>query len=197
MGDRALIISYIPPRHTGSITTPMPWEHPMNPNQLELAIFETPDAASGVCLDSGAPYQAPTALTDQECQVREIHPVIASHLVRAWHSILPHIPPSNIWRNKRAVCYALVTGGWAHAVAIYTSPVNRTLSDGSTLELRRLAIAPTCPQKVRETDTGALARDCAAGLLLRYGRPPRHDLQGGQLAGGRRDALPPMGARRT
>ena len=132
-------------------------------NQLELALIdETPDAASGVFLYPGAPYQAPTAL--QECQIREIHPVIASHLVRAWHSILPHIPPSNIWRNRHAVCYALVTGGWAHAIAIYTSPVSRSLNDGATLELRRLAIAPTCP---RNTATWFMAR-CERRIRARW-----------------------------
>ena len=120
----------------------------MNPNQLELAILETPDAASasGVCLDPGALYRAPMALTDQECEIREIHPIVASQLVSAWHSLLPHIPPSNIWRNKHSICLALVTNDWAHAVAIYTSPVSRSLNDGATLELRRLAIAPTCPK---------------------------------------------------
>jgi hypothetical protein len=133
-------------------------------NQLALFETETPDPASGVCLYPGAPYQAPTALTDQECQVREIHPVIASHLVRAWHSILPNIPPSNIWRNRHSVCFALVTNGWAHAVAIYTSPVSPRLSDGATLELRRLAIAPTCP---RNTATWMMAR-CEKRILARW-----------------------------
>ena len=61
--------------------------------QLALFETETPDAASGVCLDPGAPYRAPAALTDQECEIREIRPQAASELVRAWHSILPHIPP--------------------------------------------------------------------------------------------------------
>ena len=61
--------------------------------QLALFETETPDAISGVCLDPGAPYRAPAALTDQECEIREIRPQAASELVRAWHSILPHIPP--------------------------------------------------------------------------------------------------------
>jgi hypothetical protein len=136
----------------------------MNPNQLELAILETPDAASGVCLDPGAPYCAPKALTDQECEIREIRPQVASELVRAWHSLLPHIPPSNIWRNRHAACFALVTGGWAHAVAVYTDPVNRALSDGATLELRRLAIAQTCP---KNTATWLMAR-CEKRILARW-----------------------------
>jgi hypothetical protein len=137
----------------------------MNPNQLELALFdETPDAMSGVCLDPGAPYRASVALTDQECQIREIRPQVASQLVRAWHSILPHIPPSNVWRNKHSVCFALVTNGWAHAVAIYTSPVSPRLSDGSTLELRRLAIAPTCP---KNTATWLMAR-CERRIRARW-----------------------------
>ncbi len=124
-------------------------------NQLALFETETPDAISGVCLDPGAPYRAPAALTDQECEICEIRPQVASELVLAWHSILPHIPPSNIWRNRHAVCFAMVTNGWAHAVAVYTSPVNRSLNDGSTLELRRLAIAPTCP---KNTATWLMAR---------------------------------------
>ena len=139
----------------------------MNPNQLELALFdETPDVAStsGVCLDPGAPYRAPVALAELGCEIREIRPQVASELVRAWHSLLPHIPPSNIWRNRHAVCYALVAGGWAHAVAVYTDPVNRSLNDGATLELRRLAIAPTCP---RNTATWLMAR-CEKRIRARW-----------------------------
>lgn len=120
-----------------------------------LQVGQAIETETGVCLDFGAPHCSPSALTDTACEIREITPLLASRLVRTWHSLLPHIPPSNIQRNKHAVCFALVVGGWAHAVAIYTSPVSRHLSDGVTLELRRLAIAPTCP---KNTATWFMAR---------------------------------------
>lgn len=106
--------------------------------------IEWPDTLAGVQLVPGSIYIEPNALGD--FLVQPVSPKLASHMVRLWHSVLPDIHPTNIQRNRRYACYAMVLSGHAYAVAVYSSPVNRHLDNGSTLELRRLAISNRCPR---------------------------------------------------
>ena len=111
------------------------------------------ESECGMRIDPDAKYVEPTALAD--FTVREVSPSMASAMVRLWHSVLPNIPPTNIQRNRHYACFAMVIGGYAFAIAVYSSPVNRHLDDGHTLELRRLAISPKCP---RNSATWFMAR---------------------------------------
>ena len=100
----------------------------------------------------------------ESARVVAVHPTIASKLVAMWHSVLPNIHPTNIWRNRCYACFALLIGGEYVAVAVYSSPVNRYLDDGKTLELRRLAISAGCP---RNTATWMMAR-CERDIKGRF-----------------------------
>ncbi len=72
--------------------------------------------------------------------------LFACELVRKWHSRLPVIDRSNIYRNSDYVCYSASLDGIAYAAAVWTSPVARMLNDGRTLELRRFAISDDAPK---------------------------------------------------
>lgn len=113
----------------------------------------------GVQLVPGSIYAEPTALGD--FTIHLVSAQMASRMVRLWHSVLPYIHPANIQRNRHYACYAMVFSGFAFAVAVYSSPVNRHLDDGATMELRRLAISKPCP---RNTATWFMA---ACERLLR------------------------------
>ena len=82
----------------------------------------------------------------------------ACDLVRKWHSRLPVIERSNIYRNADHVCYMASDSEVAYAVAIWTSPVARMLNDGQTLELRRFAIAPDAPKNTGSRVLGVMRR---------------------------------------
>ena len=83
----------------------------------------------------------------KELVLKEIDPKLASHLNEMWHSRLPIIPVSNIYRNTHKICFGLFNNNEAIGVAIWTSPVAQNrFKDGKTiLELRRLALSPKCP----------------------------------------------------
>ncbi|MFC4161962.1 Mom family adenine methylcarbamoylation protein [Chitinimonas lacunae] len=117
--------------------------------QTELQL----ESEFGVKIDPQAAHQIPTSLRD--FTIQEVSPTMASKMVRLWHSALPNIPATNIQRNRRYACFALVCNGYAYAIAVYSSPVNRHLDDGATVELRRLAISDKCP---RNTATWFMAR---------------------------------------
>lgn len=123
--------------------------HTLAKRQTEVALeFEF-----GVKVEPNAIHRFPAGLKDFVLQ--EVSPILASKMVRLWHSVLPNIAATNIQRNRHYVCFAMVCTGYAYAVAVYSSPVNRHLDDGATLELRRLAISDTCP---RNTATWFMAR---------------------------------------
>jgi hypothetical protein len=63
-----------------------------------------------------------------------------------WHSRLPKTDKSNLVRTSHSVFYAAAYQDCCFAVAIWTNPIARKISDGKTLELRRLAIAPDAPK---------------------------------------------------
>ena len=70
----------------------------------------------------------------------------ACGLCKKWHSRLPIIKPSNIYRNKYQVCYTAEYKHQFFAVAIWSSPVSRHLDPQKTIELRRMAICDSSPK---------------------------------------------------
>lgn len=135
------------------------------------------ETEAGVQLVPGSIYVEPAALDG--FTIQPVSPQMASRMVRLWHSVLPYIHPTNIHRNRRYACYAIVLSGYAFAVAVYSSPVSRHLDNGSTLELRRLAISKPCP---RNTATWFMAacerllreRFPEISLLVSYQDTERH-----------------------
>lgn len=87
----------------------------------------------------------------------------ACELNMAWHSRLPKIEPSNVFRNKDYACYRAEHEGVIYAVAIWSSPVARALNDGATLELRRFAIAQDAPRNTGSRVLAVMARLIAKG----------------------------------
>lgn len=102
------------------------------------------DAERGFRLDPEALYEEPVDL--KRFTIVDVSPKLASALVRLWHSKLPAIPHTNIQRNRRYACFAFVHSGHAHGIAVYSSPVNQKLDQGTCLELRRLAMSTKCPK---------------------------------------------------
>ena len=83
----------------------------------------------------------PTSPLDYE--VKEISAFKASFLNKLWHSVLPKIHPSNIFRNTDYVCYGISYKNIIYGIAIWSSPVaqNRFNNSKEILELRRMAIS--------------------------------------------------------
>lgn len=121
----------------------------LDQHQASLAL----ESECGMRIEPDGAYIEPSTLDN--FTIREVSPKMASKMVQLWHSVLPNIPATNIQRNRHYACFALVLGGYAFAIAVYSSPVNRHLDDGHTLELRRLALSPKCP---RNSATWFMAR---------------------------------------
>lgn len=81
----------------------------------------------------------------------------AAKLNRAWHSVLPKMDKGSGKRGM-AVCYAAHCNNLIYAVAIWSSPVNQTVDDGKTIELRRLAIAADAPKNTASRMLAVMAR---------------------------------------
>lgn len=81
-----------------------------------------------------------------QLRVEEIEMRTAQQLNRLWHSVLPETHYAGLRAGNHTVCYSATFDDNAYAVAIWTDPVNRSISDGKTIELRRLAIAPDAPK---------------------------------------------------
>jgi hypothetical protein len=84
----------------------------------------------------------------KQMHIEVITPELASGLNASWHSRLPRIHPSNIHRNRHRICFAFIHDGTVHGCAIWSSPVaaNRFKDATRMLELRRMALADTCPR---------------------------------------------------
>jgi hypothetical protein len=84
----------------------------------------------------------------KQLHIEVITPELASMLNQRWHSRLPLIHPSNIHRNRHRICFAFIHNGSVHGCAIWSSPVagNRFKDSKRMLELRRMALADTCPR---------------------------------------------------
>ena len=70
----------------------------------------------------------------------------AQELNRQWHSMLPRTDLGNLLCGNTSVAYAAEYDGRQYAVAIWSQPIIRAMCDGTTIELRRLAICSKAPK---------------------------------------------------
>lgn len=84
----------------------------------------------------------------KQLKFNEISIRTAVSLNMLWHSRLPVVIESNIYRNKRYVCYGASFDGVYYASAIWSSPVaaNRIKDGDKIIELRRMAISEDAPK---------------------------------------------------
>lgn len=85
-------------------------------------------------------------ISPKKFTLREISVKDATIYNSLWHSRLPYIPGSNIYRNKHYCCLGAFYKCECYAVAILSSPVSRHLDHNTILELRRLAISQKSPK---------------------------------------------------
>ena len=93
-----------------------------------------------------------------QLRLEQIDLRLAMQLNRLWHSVLPATHYAGLKAGNHTVAYAAVCGRLIYAVAIWTDPVNRTLANGTTIELRRLAIAPDAPRYTASRLLGVMCR---------------------------------------
>lgn len=86
----------------------------------------------------------PTSALD--LRFEEIGARLACDLNRKWHSMLPRTDLGNILCGTTTVCYGAFYAGQWFAVALWSQPIIRSLCDGETIELRRLAIGQAAPK---------------------------------------------------
>lgn len=99
---------------------------------------------------------------------------VARQLNALWHSKLPEFPVATGGLSYHDAFVAEFDGHW-FAAAIWSGPVNRTLNDGATYELRRFAIAPCAPRNTASRMLGWMARE------IRRTRPEIRELISYQL----------------
>lgn len=77
-----------------------------------------------------------------------------------WHSRFPVIDWSNVVRCRDYVCFAAKFDGHYFASAIWSSPIaaNRLKYGSQMLELRRMALADTCPPNTASRMLGFMRR---------------------------------------
>lgn len=79
-------------------------------------------------------------------RIEEINMRLAQELNARWHSMLPRTDLGNLLCGNTSVAYgALFDNAW-WAVAIWSQPIIRSMCDGETIELRRLAISDQAPK---------------------------------------------------
>jgi len=88
----------------------------------------------------------PTPTSALQMRVEPCPLTMAMELNAKWHSVLPKTHFANLKAGFHSICYAAEFNGITYAVSIWSDPVNRSLCDGKTIELRRLAIAPDAPK---------------------------------------------------
>lgn len=74
-----------------------------------------------------------------------------------WHSALPQCDKGSMSRGFRSF-FAAEFDGIIYAVAIWSSPVTQSVDDGTTAELRRLAISPNAPKNTASRMLAVMAR---------------------------------------
>lgn len=86
----------------------------------------------------------PTSALQLEIEVIPMR--LAQELNCTWHSMLPRTDLGNLLCGNTSVAYgALLSGNWV-AVAIWSQPIIRSMCDGKTIELRRLAVSGEAPK---------------------------------------------------
>lgn len=67
-------------------------------------------------------------------------------LNKRWHSMLPRTDLGNMLCGNMSVAYAAEFDGMYYAVGLWSQPIIRSMCDGATIELRRLAICDDAPK---------------------------------------------------
>lgn len=91
--------------------------------------------------DGGSLPTSALQLRFEEIDMRD-----ACALNRRWHSMLPRTDLGNMLCGNISVAYAAEFSGMYFAVAIWSQPIIRSIMDGKTIELRRLAISSDAPK---------------------------------------------------
>jgi len=90
--------------------------------------------------DGGSIPTSPLSFSMYEVDMRT-----AADLNRQWHSMLPRTDLGNLLCGNMSVAFAAEYDGRYYAVAILSQPIIRSVCDGHTIELRRLAICSEAP----------------------------------------------------
>lgn len=93
-----------------------------------------------------------------QLQLDEIPMRQAQDLNRKWHSLLPRTDLGNLLCGTTSVAYAADFDGVWYAVAIWSQPIVRSVADGVTLELRRMAIGDDAPANTASRMLGVMRR---------------------------------------
>ena len=88
----------------------------------------------------------------------EIGMRLAQELNRKWHSMLPRTDLGNLLCGNTSVAYAAEFAGDYYAVAIWSQPIIRAMCDGTTIELRRLAICKAAPKNTASRMLAVMCR---------------------------------------
>jgi hypothetical protein len=79
-------------------------------------------------------------------EIVEIPMRLACQLNKRWHSMLPRTDLGNMLCGNMSVAYAAEYQEHYFAVGMWSQPIIRSMCDGVTIELRRLAISNTAPK---------------------------------------------------
>lgn len=90
---------------------------------------------------SGSIPTSPLDLRIEEIPIR-----LAQELNAKWHSMLPRTDLGNLLCGNTSVAFGALHGGQWWAVGIWSQPIIRSMCDGATIELRRLAIRDDAPK---------------------------------------------------
>ena len=90
--------------------------------------------------------------------VEEINMRLAQELNAKWHSMLPRTDLGNLLCGTTSVAYgALHDNAW-WGVGIWSQPIIRSMCDGQTIELRRLAIPDNAPKYTASRMLGVMRK---------------------------------------
>lgn len=103
---------------------------------------ESVDRSAHPLFQAGGGGSNPTSTL--QLTVEECNPHRCAELNKAWHSALPHLELPTV--KGKAVCYWATHEGRVFAVAAWSDPVAPSQDDGTTVELRRFAIATDAPK---------------------------------------------------
>lgn len=92
----------------------------------------------------GSSSSAPTSA--KQLHLFEIDMRTARDLNHRWHSMLPRTDLGNLLCGNMSVAYGAMFEEQWYAVAIWSQPIIRSVCDGKTIELRRLAISADAPK---------------------------------------------------
>ena len=94
----------------------------------------------------------------RDFRIVEIGLRLARDLNRHWHSLLPRTDLGNLRCGNTSVAYAAEFEDRYYAVAIFSQPIIRSVCDGHTIELRRLAICEQAPKNTASRMLGVMTR---------------------------------------